>query len=139
LLGPEGRLPRTVGFYTSDHGEALGLDGETPLVRKLVPEVATVPLLMFGDARPVLDVHYHASHHNIFPTLLDLMGVPASARPWTYSRSLLTARASDRDPRPVLAGYMFGSSYPYEVKEFSALVASPPVARTTRQLTSPAP
>jgi glucan phosphoethanolaminetransferase (alkaline phosphatase superfamily) len=131
LLGPDGQLPRTVGFYTSDHGEALGLDGETPLVRKLVPEVATVPLLMFGDARPSVDVHYRASHLNIFPTLLDLMSVPASARPWSYSRSLLAARGADRDARPVLAGYMFGGSYPYQVKEFSELVVPRPVARTT--------
>lgn len=121
LLQPDGRLPRTVGIYTSDHGEMLGEHGGTPFVRKLVPEVVTVPLVMFGDDRPQVDTRYAASHHNIFATMLDLMHVPSTERQWSYGRSLVGARATDRDPRPVLSGYMFGSGYSYEVKDFDAI------------------
>ncbi len=124
LLQPDGRLPRTVGIYTSDHGEMLAEHGGTPFARKLVAEVATVPLLMFGDDRPAVDTGYRASHHNIFPTLLDLMHVPMAIRPWSYGRSLVHATAADRDPRPVLSGYMFGGAYPYVVKDFDTLRAT---------------
>jgi glucan phosphoethanolaminetransferase (alkaline phosphatase superfamily) len=121
LLQPDGGLPRTVGIYTSDHGEMLAEHGGTPFVRKLVPEVATVPLVMFGDDRPRVDTGYRASHHNIFATILDLMDVPAAIRPWSYGRSLIGARATDHDPRPVLSGYMFGRDYFYEIKDFDTL------------------
>ena len=121
LLDPDGRLPRTAGLYTSDHGEMLAEHGGTPFARQLVAEVATVPLIMFGDDRPEVDTGYRASHHNVFATLLDLMHVPGDIRPWRYGRSLLQARASDRDPRPVLSGFIFGAPYAYEVKDFDDL------------------
>ena len=121
LLGPDGGLPRTAGIYTSDHGEMLAEHGGTPFVRKLVPEVAAVPLVLFGDDRAHVDTGYPAGHHNIFATLLDLMHVPAAVRRWSYGRSLLSARATDRDPRPVLSGYMFGNGYFDEIKDFDDL------------------
>jgi glucan phosphoethanolaminetransferase (alkaline phosphatase superfamily) len=121
LLRPDGTLPRTAGIYTSDHAEMLAEHRGTPFARRLVREVAAVPLIVFGDDRPRVDTGYRASHHNIFPTLLDLMRVPAAERRWTYSRSLVGATASDRDPRPVLSGYMFGSQYAYELRDFDAL------------------
>jgi lipid A ethanolaminephosphotransferase len=128
LLDSDGGLPRTAGIYTSDHGEELGGNGRPALVRKLVPDVVTVPLCLFGDDRPTVDAGYAASHHNIFATLLDLMNVPTSARQFTYARSLLAARASDRDPRPVLSGYMFGGSEAYEVRDFDSIRDDPAVA-----------
>jgi glucan phosphoethanolaminetransferase (alkaline phosphatase superfamily) len=132
LLDADGQLPRTAGIYTSDHAEALGEDGGQPFVRRLTPAVVTVPLLMFGSDRPSADTGYAASHHNVFATLLDLMHVPSSARRWTYGRSLLAARASDRDPRPVLGGFMFGNRFFFEVRDFDdfsrVLASSEPVA-----------
>ena len=38
-----------------------------------------------------------------------------------YSRSLLYARGSDHDARPLLSGYMFGRGASYEVRDFNAL------------------
>jgi len=128
LLQPDGTLPRTVGIYTSDHGEELGGDGVPAMTRKLLPEVVAVPLLMFGDDRPRVDTSYRASHLNVFPTLLDLMNVPLQARPWTYSRSLLVAKATDRDPRPVFVGNMFGGGDYHESKDFDAIVGTPAAA-----------
>jgi glucan phosphoethanolaminetransferase (alkaline phosphatase superfamily) len=123
LLGPSGELPRTVGIYTSDHAEALGADGGEPFVRRVAYEESTVPLMFFGEDRPAVDTGYEASHSNVFATLLDLMKVPATIRPWKYGRSLLVARATDHDPRPVLGGYMFGNEYPYVIKEYDDLKA----------------
>jgi hypothetical protein len=51
-----------------------------------------------------VDVSYRASHHNLFATLLDLMGTPDDVRPAGYGRSLLRARASDEDRRVVFGG-----------------------------------
>jgi lipid A ethanolaminephosphotransferase len=118
LLAPDGRLPRAVGLYTSDHAEELGDDGLEPFNRVVSREVTTVPLFMFGDERPVVDCGYRASHHNLFATLLDLMQVPASVRPWDYGRSLLRAEAYERDERRVLGGYMFDRSFFFEVRDF---------------------
>jgi glucan phosphoethanolaminetransferase (alkaline phosphatase superfamily) len=121
LLQPDGHLPHSVGLYTSDHGESLGADGSLPFVRGLTHEVLTVPLMMFGDDRPAVDTAYRASHQNVFPTLLDLMGVPVSARQWSYSRSLLDAHADDRDVRPALGGFMFGPRFFFEVRDYDDL------------------
>jgi lipid A ethanolaminephosphotransferase len=121
LLTSDGRLPRTVGLYTSDHAEALGDDGREPFVRTISREVVTIPLFMFGDDRPAVDTAYRAGHQNVFPTMLDLLGVPDSARSWRYGRSLLQARESDRDQRAVLGGFMFGPRFFFEVRDFDDL------------------
>jgi glucan phosphoethanolaminetransferase (alkaline phosphatase superfamily) len=105
LLGSAGTPARTVVLYTSDHGAHLSGAGAHPMMRGLEWETTAVPLLMFGD-RPAVDVGYRASHHNLFATLLELMRVPAEVRPAAYSRSLLSARASDHDERIVLAGVL---------------------------------
>ena len=46
-----------------------------------------------------VDTKYRASHQNLFPTLLDLMGVPAASRVIQYERSLLVATEEDSQPR----------------------------------------
>jgi glucan phosphoethanolaminetransferase (alkaline phosphatase superfamily) len=104
LLGPSGVPARTVVLYTSDHGENLSDPDSNPLKRRLAWDTTGVPLIMFGDERPMVDTAYRASHRNLFPTLLDFLRVPASARTAIYSRSLLDARASDHDRRTVLGG-----------------------------------
>ena len=109
LLRADGSLPRTTVLYTSDHGEVVGDEGTEPLARTLAWGLVAVPLLMAGDVRPDVDTGYHASHHNLFPTVLDLLAVPDSARVGASRRSLLSARASDRDPRLVLGGFVFGA------------------------------
>jgi arylsulfatase A-like enzyme len=107
LLRADGSLPGTTVLYTSDHGEVLSGEGSEPLSRNLAWGIAAVPLFMVGDQRPAVDTGYHAGHHNIFATLLDLMAVPEASRTGSPARSLLTARATDRDARIVLGGFLF--------------------------------
>jgi glucan phosphoethanolaminetransferase (alkaline phosphatase superfamily) len=128
LLRPDGSLPRTTVLYTSDHGEVVGGEGTEPLARTLAWGLVAVPLLMAGDLRPAVDTGYRASHHNLFPTVLDLLGVPASARIGSFRRSLLTARATDRDPRLVLGGFVFGAAGD-ELRDLDSLLR--PVALTS--------
>jgi hypothetical protein len=85
-------------LYTSDHGRSYEDSWRAH----------AVPLMMFGDARPSMDTGYRASHVNIFATLLDLMGFPEEQRPVGYARSLVKARAVDREARVVLSGDLFG-------------------------------
>ncbi len=115
VLEADGTLPGAVLLYTSDHARRAGqLRGGH-----------AVPLLMFGDLVASVDTSYRAGHLNIFPTLLDLMGVPPHARPRPLLRSLLDARGSDRDPRPVLEGDLFGIET-HRVFDFDALPRQPP-------------
>jgi glucan phosphoethanolaminetransferase (alkaline phosphatase superfamily) len=120
LLRPDGSLPRTVVLYTSDHGAVAGDETNNPLARRLSTEIAGVPLFMVGDARPAVDNAYQASHHNVFATVLDLLGVPEGARSGPFHRSLLKARATDRDERLVFGGFPFEFDG-FEVREFQTL------------------
>ncbi|MCC7189313.1 MAG: hypothetical protein IT312_11270 [Anaerolineales bacterium] len=73
---------------------------------------ATVPLLLIGANLPLSDTSYSASHANILPTLLDLMGVPSEARLRTYAPSLLTATAELNAPRIFLDGRLLPVEFP---------------------------
>ncbi len=104
--------------YTADHG--------VPYYPQTDAEwwtAAGVPLLMLGDLRPAVATSYRASHINLFATLLDLMGFPETERPFSYGRSLVAARGSDRDPRLVFAGqdYDFEGEGYFEIRDFDQL------------------
>jgi glucan phosphoethanolaminetransferase (alkaline phosphatase superfamily) len=107
LLGPDGLADTTI-VYTSDHGETL-LDhaSRTPHCGFTRNE-AIVPLFMIGGP-PAADTAYRASHPNIFPTLLDLMGVPDGLRQRPYALSLLTATRRDSVPRFFLGPHLQGT------------------------------
>lgn len=69
-----------------------------------VPTEASAPLLLITKAPASVDTNFRASHANIFPTLLDLMGYPASERRYPYARSLLKASASQSRARYFFVG-----------------------------------
>jgi arylsulfatase A-like enzyme len=118
LLRPDGSRARTVILYTSDHGDGLDYNGTG--WRAFGWETFAVPLLMLGDDRPVVDTRYRASHHNIFATLLDLMGFPSDRRPSGYGRSLLQARLQDIDRRPVFRGDLWGDDA-FQTQDFDTM------------------
>ncbi|MCB1024582.1 MAG: sulfatase-like hydrolase/transferase [Acidobacteria bacterium] len=83
----------TVLIYTSDHGQNLR-DGEQLATHcQQTKNEANVPLFMLGEFDTELPADFPARHENIFPTLLDLMDIPASFRKYDYADSLLNPRA----------------------------------------------
>jgi lipid A ethanolaminephosphotransferase len=99
---------RNLLVYTSDHGQTLSEHGEQHTHcgtgMDTFPTEAMVPLFIISRAPLAVDTGYRASHANIFATLLDLMNFPASERHHEYARSLLTAKATDSQPRYFWAG-----------------------------------
>jgi glucan phosphoethanolaminetransferase (alkaline phosphatase superfamily) len=91
LLSNPQVLNHTVILYTSDHGQTLFEDGTSWLHCNYTPQEANVPILLLGRNLPPVADGYHASHSNILPTLLDLMGVPNEARVHAYAPSLFAA------------------------------------------------
>ncbi len=88
----------SVIIYTGDHGQTLFVNGRSSHGGN-TKEEATVPLFMIGTLDGKVDTAYKASHQNIFPTILDLIGYPAELREHTAIPSLLKARSSDSKPR----------------------------------------
>ena len=106
LKPPHPWLDHTVFVYTSDHGQTLSRGGLRYTHCGNSPLEVVVPLFVVGDAAAVksVDVSWRnaAAHENIFPSLLDFMGVPASARPTRYAPSFLHERTGE--PQRVFRG-----------------------------------
>jgi len=89
LANPE-ILENTTILYTSDHGQTLFANGANWLHCKNSREEVVVPMILIGRNLPLVDETYHASHSNILPTILDLMGVPSDQRMHPYAPSLFS-------------------------------------------------
>jgi glucan phosphoethanolaminetransferase (alkaline phosphatase superfamily) len=87
----------TLIVYTGDHGQTLFVNGRASHGGNTKGE-ATVPLFIIGKL-PAVDTGYKASHANIYPTVLDLLGYPDELRDTRGMPSLLRARAADSRPR----------------------------------------
>jgi hypothetical protein len=97
-------LSNTTFVYTSDHGQTLNENGETWPHSGSTQNEAKVPILIIQKNISPADSGYHASHFNLFSTLLDLMNVPETARVYPYALSLLKAQADDSTKRYYLVG-----------------------------------
>lgn len=77
-LREKGLLDRTVIVIASDHGEAFFEHGAEGHARDLYTEVLDVPLIVSlpFDLPQGVVVHSRAANVDIWPTLLDLMGMP---------------------------------------------------------------
>jgi glucan phosphoethanolaminetransferase (alkaline phosphatase superfamily) len=110
LVGDALPPENTIFVYTSDHGQNLGEDRKLISHCSETPNEANVPLFIIADPRQlpaVADTLYRASHANLFPTLLDLMNVPAGEsrkQSRNLSPSLFKARAEDSQPRVYFSG-----------------------------------
>ncbi len=99
LIGnSEESLNHSIIIYTGDHGENFLEDGESVGHSKSSKLEATVPLVIIGKNIEA-DTLYKASHHNILPTVLDLMNYPKNEIKYHYSPSLLQAKESDNKKR----------------------------------------
>jgi len=101
---PAAGLDSTIILYTSDHGQTLFEGGAGWLHCNYTPQEASVPLVIIGNLPLQLDTAFAASHANILPTLLDLMGLETEAHVRSYAKSLLYAAASDNGARYYVAG-----------------------------------
>ncbi|MCC6147657.1 MAG: sulfatase-like hydrolase/transferase [Anaerolineaceae bacterium] len=104
LADGDALLENTVIIYTSDHGETLFEDGVDWLHCNYTHMEAAVPLLVIGRLAQPPDTSYPASHGNLLPTALDLMGVPESAFASQYAPSLLRAAQQDATRRMYFSG-----------------------------------
>lgn len=97
-------LDNTIILYTSDHGQTLFENGANWAHCNYTPQEAMVPLIMIGKNLPSVDTKYRASHQNVLPTLLDLMGVPPEQRMHEYAPSLFTTLEGAKPDRFFLDG-----------------------------------
>jgi len=95
----------TLVIYLSDHGDNLGTRG---LWNKslLYRESTGIPLLMAGPGAPQRRCTINVSLIDIFPTVLDALGVPLDPRDVPLPGiSLLTLAARENESRVVLSEY----------------------------------
>ncbi len=82
-----------VVIYTADHGESFLEDGKTRTHGGTNWEQAAVPFITAGDLAKSFRKDVPIMHEYVFPTILDLLEVPISARKHEYSLSLLDSGA----------------------------------------------
>ncbi len=94
-LEGEGLIDDTVIVFTSDHGEEFWEHGKRSHGLELYEESVRVPLVIHtaGAATLAHEAHSHVEGVDVFPTILDLAGLPRSER--SDGRSLVTGA----DPR----------------------------------------
>lgn len=99
LIDDYSQIPNnSIILYTGDHGQSLFVNGRSSHGGNTKAE-ATVPLFIIGNTGRPVDTTYKASHGNIFPTVLDLLGYPVELRDVKRFPSLFDAKAADSRPR----------------------------------------
>jgi len=101
----------TLVVVTSDHGEGLGEHQYLLHLLRVYEEELHVPLLMWGPGIPAEQVNEVVDLADLFPTLLELLGVPA---PPNEGRSLvpLMQRQGGKLPRGFAYGQRMAVQYP---------------------------
>jgi arylsulfatase A-like enzyme len=109
-LAEMGYLDRTLIAVVSDHGEAFGEHGAEGHARNVYREATYVPFILSFPFRlePGLVIESRTSNVDVWPTLLDLLGLPAIPDSDGHSRVpeiLAAARgeAAPADARPAFA------------------------------------
>jgi arylsulfatase A-like enzyme len=79
LLAEAGELDRTIVVVATDHGEAFGERGFEGHAQNVYPETTEIPLIFFLPFRlePGIVVESRTRNIDVWPTLLDLLGLPA--------------------------------------------------------------
>lgn len=121
-LEARGLRQRTLVVLTSDHGEGMYEHGKMGHAFGHHAELANVPLVLMGDGLVdegiVIDTV--TSHLDIVPTILDLMGVPASERIQGQSLVPLLLRQGPWTPRVMPLEY--GRSYALRARRWKYIV-----------------
>jgi len=104
MLAQQGYLENTLIVLVSDHGEAFGERGFEGHARNVHREVTEVPLILsfpFRLEEPVV-VAERTANVDLWPTLLDLLGLPAMEESDGRSRlpEILAAARGEASPAP---------------------------------------
>ncbi|HZO07767.1 MAG TPA: sulfatase, partial [Myxococcota bacterium] len=101
-LSATGQLERTLVVLAADHGEAFGERGFEGHAREVYRETTEVPWIVAFPFRlePGVDVATRTSNVDIWPTLLDLLGLPALPRSDGRSRLPEILAAARGEPAP---------------------------------------
>lgn len=77
-LGSQGLLDKTIVVVLSDHGEAFGERGFEGHAREVFPETTETPLIISlpFSLSPGIVVQTRTNNIDVWPTLLDLIGIP---------------------------------------------------------------
>ena len=95
FLKQEGRYDNAVIIVTGDHGEEFQEQGSWCHCSSLEPEQIQVPLLIkWPKSMGRGPAHAEASHLDVMPTLLDMLGVPSEVSGKMAGRSLLVPNGS---------------------------------------------
>ena len=119
-LGGKGLLDEALVVITSDHGEEMFEHGESEHTHSLYDELVRVPLIFVGPNVPPARVEEQVGLIDLFPTILDLVGLEPSTP--VQGRSLFPPTDVDREgdrvgsppARPVFSFVGF-TSYPYSL------------------------
>jgi arylsulfatase A-like enzyme len=110
-LAEAGLLDTTLIAITSDHGEHFGERGHEGHARTVYREVTEIPFILSFPFRlePGLVVETRSSNVDVFPTLLDLLGLPALPDPDGRSRvpELLAAARGEAPPADASPAYAY--------------------------------
>jgi arylsulfatase A-like enzyme len=108
-LAREGYLDETLVAISSDHGEAFGERGFEGHARRVYRESTEVPLILSFPFRlePGVVVEQRTRNVDIWPTLLDLLGLPPMAQVDGRSRvpEILAAARGEPAPEDAAATY----------------------------------
>jgi len=108
-IDARGLRDRTIIVVASDHGEAFGEHGREGHARDVYGEVTTTPFVLSLPFRlePGVVVDAHTENVDIWPTLLDLLGLPGLQDPDGRSRLPEILAAARRRPPPESNGTRF--------------------------------
>jgi arylsulfatase A-like enzyme len=108
-LAREGYLDETLVAISSDHGEAFGERGVEGHARRVYRESTEVPLILSFPFRlePGVVVEQRTANVDVWPTLLDLLGLPPMAEVDGRSRvpEILAAARGEPAPEDAAAAY----------------------------------
>jgi arylsulfatase len=98
-------LPRTIIVVTADHGEESLDHGSYWHGGTLFDEVLQVPLIVYAPGEQARSVEQRVSTADVFPTVVDLLGLPPA--PNQAGRSLMRGAERSSERAPIVAATAF--------------------------------
>ena len=101
-LKESGRLENTVVIITGDHGEEFNENGHWTHGGGCTPQVVRVPMVVHVPGKAPARYTHVTGHHDIVPTLMEMLGTKSPASDYALGRSLF---GEERVPHVVACGW----------------------------------